>query len=339
MADGEKIFLADKQTLDEIRTLLLSSEIGLAILKELLLESAGDSETIVDSIGILGENIGTVKECITDNTNGLGAIKEALEGRANEITSTAIKGLLENTEYGLDALKNAITGRANETTIVAVKELLENGTNGLNAIKTAISGRANESTSTAIKGLLENGTYGLNAIKTAISGRANESTSTAIKSLLENGTYGLNALKTAIGNSNKFTSTKDGVLQLKGTPTVSKTVDANNREVVLHSPEIIISGNGQIVMHKCVNNNDKYATINYGWVRMEDVIIDGVATSVDFQLNHGADYSAVYNRQLKFEFSKSFRCKVRLDGKVYGSVGSTPIPECDFGVHYYVQLR
>ena len=213
MADGEKIFLADKQTLDEIRTLLLSSEIGLAILKELLLESAGDSETIVDSIGILGENIGTVKECITDNANGLGAIKEALEGRANEITSTAIKGLLENTEYGLDALKNAITGRANETTIVAVKELLENGTNGLNAIKTAISGRANESTSTAIKGLLENGTYGLNALKNAVSGRANETTVAAVKALLENGTYGLNALKTAItGNVKAIKSVQRGVV-------------------------------------------------------------------------------------------------------------------------------
>lgn len=309
MADGEKIFLADKQTLDEIRTLLLSSEIGLAILKELLLESAGDNETIASGISILGESIGTVKECITDNTNGLGAIKEA------------------------------VTGRANETTIVAVKELLENGTNGLNAIKTAISGRANESTSTAIKGLLENSTYGLNALKNAVTGRANETTVAAVKALLENGTYGLNALKTAIGNSNKFISTKAGVLQLKGTPTVSKTVDTNNREVVLQSPEIIISGNGQIVMHSCVNNNNNYSSINYGWIRMVDVIIDDVTTSVNFQLNHTADYSAVYNRPLKFEFGKSFRCKIRLDGKVSGSVSSTPIPECDFGVHYYAQLR
>ncbi len=152
----QTIQIADKPTEDEILALLKSSEIGLAVLKELLGHSA-DAETMA-----------AIKALLVNGTYGLNAIKTAINGRANESTSTAIKSLLENTTYGLNAIKSAVNGRANESTSTAIKSLLENGTYGLNAIKTAINGRANESTSTAIKSLLENGTYGLNALKNAL---------------------------------------------------------------------------------------------------------------------------------------------------------------------------
>jgi translation elongation factor EF-1beta len=207
--EGEKIFIADKLTVDNIYALLLSSEFGLNVLKGILLESAGTAETTVGSLDAIGD-------ALANDTSGLGAIKAAVEGKADAEDVTAIKSLLENGTSGLGAIKTAISGRANESTSTAIKSLLENTTYGLNAIKSAVNGRANESTSTAIKSLLENGTYGLNAIKTAINGRANESTSTAIKSLLENGTYGLNALKNALNSPRVVKSVQRGTASHNG---------------------------------------------------------------------------------------------------------------------------
>ncbi len=123
----QTIQIADKPTEDEILALLKSSEIGLAVLKELLGHSA-DAETME-----------AIKALLENGTYGLNAIKSAISGRANESTSTAIKALLENTTYGLNAIKSAVNGRANETTSAAIKSLLENGTYGLNALKNAIT--------------------------------------------------------------------------------------------------------------------------------------------------------------------------------------------------------
>ena len=93
----QTIQIADKPTEDEILALLKSSEIGLAVLKELLGHSA-DAETME-----------AIKALLENGTYGLNAIKTAINGRANETTSAAIKSLLENGTYGLNALKNAIT--------------------------------------------------------------------------------------------------------------------------------------------------------------------------------------------------------------------------------------
>jgi len=150
------IQIADKPTVDEILALLKSSEIGLAVLRELLGHSA-DADTAA-----------AIKALLENGTYGLNAIKSAIKGRANESTAAAIKALLENGTYGLNAIKSAVNGKANESTAATIKALLENGTYGLNAIKSAINGRANETTSVAIKSLLENGTYGLNALKNAL---------------------------------------------------------------------------------------------------------------------------------------------------------------------------
>lgn len=92
----QTIQIADKPTEDEILALLKSSEIGLAVLKELLGHSA-DAETMA-----------AIKALLVNGTYGLNAIKTAINGRANESTSTAIKSLLENGTYGLNALKNAL---------------------------------------------------------------------------------------------------------------------------------------------------------------------------------------------------------------------------------------
>ena len=123
----QTIQIADKPTEDEILALLKSSEIGLAVLKELLGHSA-DAETMA-----------AIKALLVNGTYGLNAIKTAINGRANESTSTAIKSLLENTTYGLNAIKSAVNGRANESTSTAIKSLLENGTYGLNALKNALN--------------------------------------------------------------------------------------------------------------------------------------------------------------------------------------------------------
>lgn len=93
----QTIQIADKPTEDEILALLKSSEIGLAVLKELLGHNA-DAETMA-----------AIKALLENGTYGLNAIKTAINGRANETTSAAIKSLLENGTYGLNALKNAIT--------------------------------------------------------------------------------------------------------------------------------------------------------------------------------------------------------------------------------------
>jgi len=280
MAAGEKVYVADKQTVDEIRTMLLSSEIGLAVLKGLLINSAGEAETTAEEISALGNVLDIVKGSLADSTNGLGAIRTAVEGKAEEKAVTAVKSLLENSTYGLNALKNAITGRANETTVAAVKAMLENGT------------------------------------------------------------YGLNALKTAISNVGKFSSTTAGILQLKVKPTITGTINANEKKAEAHSPELKISGNGQIVFHKCVCNDNIYHTLNKDLLKFEDVIIDDRATYVDFRLNGGTTNTAINTEGLKFEFSKSFRCKVMLDVlSISASYTQETIPECNFGIYYYVQLR
>lgn len=93
----QTIQIADKPTEDEILALLKSSEIGLAVLKELLDHNA-DAVTMA-----------AIKALLENGTYGLNAIKTAINGRANETTSAAIKSLLENGTYGLNALKNAIT--------------------------------------------------------------------------------------------------------------------------------------------------------------------------------------------------------------------------------------
>lgn len=92
------IQIADKPTEDEILALLKSSEIGLAVLKGLLGQSAG------------ADAVAAIKALLENGTYGLNAIKSAVSGRANETTAAAIKSLLENGAYGLYALKTAITG-------------------------------------------------------------------------------------------------------------------------------------------------------------------------------------------------------------------------------------
>lgn len=124
----QTIQIADKPTEDEILALLKSSEIGLAVLKGLLGQSAS------------ADTVAAIKALLENGTYGLNAIKSAVNGRANETTVAAIKTLLENATYGLNAIKSAINGRANETTAAAIKTYLENGTYGLNALKTAITG-------------------------------------------------------------------------------------------------------------------------------------------------------------------------------------------------------
>lgn len=124
----QTIQIADKPTEDEILALLKSSEIGLAVLKGLLGQSAG------------ADAVAAIKALLENGTYGLNAIKSAVNGRANETTAAAIKALLENGTYGLYAILSAISGRANETTAAAIKSLLENGAYGLNALKTAITG-------------------------------------------------------------------------------------------------------------------------------------------------------------------------------------------------------
>lgn len=124
----QTIQIADKPTEDEILALLKSSEIGLAVLKGLLGQSAS------------ADTVAAIKALLENGTYGLNAIKSAVNGRANETTVAAIKALLENATYGLNAIKSAINGRANETTAAAIKSYLENGTYGLNALRNAIAG-------------------------------------------------------------------------------------------------------------------------------------------------------------------------------------------------------
>lgn len=124
----QTIQIADKPTEDEILALLKSSEIGLAVLKGLLGQSAG------------ADAVAAIKALLENGTYGLNAIKSAVNGRANETTAAAIKALLENGTYGLYAILSAISGKANETTAAAIKSLLENGAYGLYALKTAITG-------------------------------------------------------------------------------------------------------------------------------------------------------------------------------------------------------
>lgn len=124
----QTIQIADKPTEDEILALLKSSEIGLAVLKGLLGQSAS------------ADTVAAIKALLENGSYGLNVIKSAVDGRANETTVVAIKALLENATYGLNAIKSAINGRANETTAAAIKTYLENGTYGLNALRNAIMG-------------------------------------------------------------------------------------------------------------------------------------------------------------------------------------------------------
>lgn len=124
----QTIQIADKPTEDEILALLKSSEIGLAVLKGLLGQSAS------------ADTVAAIKALLENGSYGLNAIKSAVNGRANETTVAAIKALLENGSYGLYAILSAISGRANETTAAAIKTYLENGTYGLNALRNAIAG-------------------------------------------------------------------------------------------------------------------------------------------------------------------------------------------------------
>ena len=123
----QTIQIADKPTEDEILALLKSSEIGLAVLKGLLGQSAS------------ADTVAAIKALLENGTYGLNAIKSAVDGRANETTVAAVKTLLENATYGLNAIKSAINGRANETTAAAIKTYLENSTYGLSALKAAIN--------------------------------------------------------------------------------------------------------------------------------------------------------------------------------------------------------
>lgn len=151
----QTIQIADKPTEDEILALLKSSEIGLAVLKGLLGQSAG------------ADAVAAIKALLENGTYGLNAIKSAVNGKANETTAAAIKALLENGTYGLYAILSAISGRANETTAAAIKSLLENGAYGLNALKTAINRQSYPNISTfnfsaQIKGGYDNMTQVLN---------------------------------------------------------------------------------------------------------------------------------------------------------------------------------
>jgi len=142
----QTIQIADKPTEDEILALLKSSEIGLAVLKGLLGQSAS------------ADTVAAIKALLENGTYGLNAIKSAVDGRANETTVAAVKTLLENGSYGLYAILSAISGRANETTAAAIKTYLENGTYGLNALRNAIMGNL-KTIKSVQSGLVETITY------------------------------------------------------------------------------------------------------------------------------------------------------------------------------------
>lgn len=105
----ETIQVADKPTLDRILEFLLGDEAGLAVLKNLLVESTGKTELTTDEIKEVNRAVDTISGYLTNNTYGLNALKNAVTGRASETTSATIKALLENGTYGLNALKNATT--------------------------------------------------------------------------------------------------------------------------------------------------------------------------------------------------------------------------------------
>ncbi len=271
---------------------------------------------------------------------------------ADKPTLDRILEFLLGDEAGLAVLKSLLIESADkaESTTDDLKEVnravdtisgyLTSNTYGLNAIKTAISGRANESTSTAIKGLLENGTYGLNALKNAITGRANETTVNAVKALLENGNYGLNALKTAISNSKKFSNTTAGVLQINskvseiGTDTVKRTI------LAAYSPEINISGNGQIVFY----DTNKFNPTTVSIAKLVDVVIDGCAVPIaktsdnidSFTLYKNGATEPLYIPR-KVEFGNSFKCKLGFFGAI--SSGYSTDITCTAEANYFVQLR
>lgn len=238
---------------------------------------------------------------------------------ADKPTVDEILALLENPEVGLAALKAFLGKSADAATLIAVKGLLESGTYGLAALDNDLE---------TIVNYLTNGIYGLGAIKEAVTGRANETTLAAVKALLESGTYGLNALKTAISNADKFSSTTAGVLQIN-----APVEKIGNTRAVAYSAEFSISGNGQITFHG-ITDDGLYSS---RFFKLVDIIIDGCAipNARDIDVN-AFILDTTYDRRIKLEFSKSFRCKLET---VYSISSSDTIKTCTTSVKYYAQLR
>lgn len=255
---------------------------------------------------------------------------------ADKPTVDEILALLENAEVGLAALRLLLGNSADATTMNAVKGILENGTYGLNALDKDLG---------TITNYLANSTYGLAALKNAITGRANETTVAAVKALLENGTYGLNALKTAVGSSNKFSSTTAGVLQINS-EVLQIGLDAAKRKVfAAYSPEISISGNGQIVFYD--TNKFSPSPLSVHCTKLVDMVIDGCAVPTSKTTNSSVDAFTLYANasnssasmlfSRKIEFGKSFKCKLGYFGAV--NDGYSVDVTCTATANYYVQLR
>lgn len=246
---------------------------------------------------------------------------------ADKPTVDEILALLENAEVGLAALRLLLGNSADAATMNAVKGILENGTYGLNALDKDLG---------TITNYLANSTYGLAALKNAITGRANETTVNAVKALLENGMYGLNALKTAINNVNKFGSITAGVLQINTTCADTGEKFGNSKIMAAYSPEMSISGNGQIVFY----NTNKAQPYSTSIIKITDVVIDGCA--IPTSSPHDYDGFTLlgttsYRDAFKIEFSKSFRCKLLYSG--YNSDSGTNYKTCTAAANYFVQLR
>ena len=168
----------------------------------------GAQYTIDEIKSDLSSKFQTTDGYLTDATNGLSAIKGAVNS-----ANTA----LGDSTNGLTAIKSEI---------VTANGYLADNTYGLSAIKTAVN-----SANTA----LSDSTNGLSAIKNAIN-TANTNINTA-NSYLTNGTYGLSAIKNAISNTGVGPGTKDAkIVFAQGLGSISTSF----------TPIVNVSGKGKL---------------------------------------------------------------------------------------------
>lgn len=231
---------------------------------------------------------------------------------------------------------------ADKPTVDEILALLKNAEVGLAALKLLLGSNADAETMNVIKSLLQNNTYGLAALKNAITGRANETTVVAVKALLENGTYGLNALKTAISNANKFSNATAGVLQINTKLVHNGYTSSNAKIYTAYSPEINISGNGQIIFYEAQTGS--YGGGNTPIMKLVDLVVDGsnIPTEIadkwernGFTIALGTVQETGLKR--KVEFGKSLKCKLGF----YCQAGTSQTIDavCTASAHYFVQLR